>query len=271
MADIKPLWMPVYVAEHLAETQALNTEQQGAYLLLQMAYFSAGGPLPDDEEELATITRMPLQAFRKAALKLARFFIVGDGVWRHERLDEELREAADRLAQRSRAGKASAARRRHGGGAGGQQPLQREGNDRSNGEATSVATERSTELEREAQREGNQLQLQESESLSERSDSETARAKNACQVRMQRVPGGAQRFAGIGLRPPGLKNQDRADHDLMRVLATQGGMTEKAAWVLVMAARDPKAPEHAEAVRLCVKYSKQHRLGWFPSDLSVAS
>jgi hypothetical protein len=88
---------------------------------------------------------------------------------------------------------------------------------------------------------------------------------------MRRVAGGAQRFAGIGPRPPGLKNQEKADGDLVRHLASRGGMTEAEAWVLVMAARDPAAPDHAEAERQCVAHSKRNRIGWFPNDQAGAA
>src|SRR5688572_16257402 len=102
MSSPKPLWIPIHIAELLAETQGLSTEQLGAYVHLQMAYWRTG-PLADDEEDLAFIVRMSLPAWRKAARKLSKLFTVADGVWQHSRLDQELKKATGFIEQRAAA------------------------------------------------------------------------------------------------------------------------------------------------------------------------
>lgn len=56
------IWMPLYVADYLADTRHLSTEQHGAYLLLMMHEWRTG-PLPDDSEILRRIAGMEKDAW----------------------------------------------------------------------------------------------------------------------------------------------------------------------------------------------------------------
>lgn len=103
-------WMPLYIGDYLADTSRLSTEQHGAYLLILMDYWRNGPPL-DDDEELASITKLAPAQWRKHAAKVRSFFEVVDGRLVQKRADEERAKAGVVSSKRSQAGKAGAARR----------------------------------------------------------------------------------------------------------------------------------------------------------------
>jgi uncharacterized protein YdaU (DUF1376 family) len=93
-------WIPFYPADYLADTQHLETAQHGAYLLLILHYWTHEG-LPDDDRELARITKLPIHAWRQMRPKIEQFF--NDG-WRHKRIDDDLAKVGVILAKRKMAG-----------------------------------------------------------------------------------------------------------------------------------------------------------------------
>ena len=97
-------WMPLYVADYLADTAHLNAAQSGAYLHLIMHYWQKGG-LPHDDAQLAAIARMSPSEWKRARSIIAAFFQDG---WTHRRIDRELAEANDKYRRRSAAGKKGA-------------------------------------------------------------------------------------------------------------------------------------------------------------------
>jgi len=107
-------WMPLYWGDYLKDTGRLTTEGHGAYLLLIADYWTSGAALPDDDAQLAAITRLPPARWRQHRRVLEHFFEIADGVWRHSRIDRELELATLLITERSAAGKAGAkARWRH--------------------------------------------------------------------------------------------------------------------------------------------------------------
>jgi uncharacterized protein YdaU (DUF1376 family) len=117
MSDEKvDAWMPLWIGSYLADTMHLSRDSHGGYLLLLFAYWRNKGPLPDDDEDLAGITKAAPQEWKKLRPKLAKFFTVADGVWTHGRADRELVKAgvhkAAAVKRASAGGQALAEKRR---------------------------------------------------------------------------------------------------------------------------------------------------------------
>lgn len=89
-------WMPLYIADYLADTAHLGAAQSGAYLHLIMHYWQNGG-LPEDEAALARIARMSPSEWKRNRPIIVAFF--GQD-WRHKRIDAELAHAADVSSKR---------------------------------------------------------------------------------------------------------------------------------------------------------------------------
>jgi len=98
-------WMPFYVTDYLGDTMHLSTTQHGAYLLLLLACWKAGGDLPDDDAQLSSITRMTVTDWKKSAPVLRRFFECADGLLTHGRVKKELLKAKELSDRRSAIGK----------------------------------------------------------------------------------------------------------------------------------------------------------------------
>lgn len=111
MQNIKvDIWMPLYVADYLADTSRLTTEQHGAYLLLLMDYWR-NGPPPDEDAVLQQITRMTPDAWSNAKAVLKQFFSVENGAWTHSRVEKELADAKDKKELHTARAKAAAEKR----------------------------------------------------------------------------------------------------------------------------------------------------------------
>ena len=92
-------WMPLVIRDYLADTTHLSTAEHGAYLLLLMAAWTRGGTLPDDDAQLARITRASAREWKALRASLAPFFHAADGEWRQKRLLKELAEATANAAK----------------------------------------------------------------------------------------------------------------------------------------------------------------------------
>lgn len=102
-----PAWMPLYVADYLADTSHLSTIEHGAYLLLIMHYWQNGG-LPVDDGKLARICRLSRKEWVAIRPTISDFF---DADWVHHRVATELTTASETISKRSAAGKAGASAR----------------------------------------------------------------------------------------------------------------------------------------------------------------
>ena len=107
MAKKTDIWMPIYIADYLADTMHLSTAEHGAYLLIIMAYWRNRQPIK--KSHLKSITRMDEKLFETSAFTLSEFFTIeqidGEEVWRHERIDAELAKAMNNKEIKSINGK----------------------------------------------------------------------------------------------------------------------------------------------------------------------
>jgi uncharacterized protein YdaU (DUF1376 family) len=105
-----PSGMMLWTDAYLADTVHLSTTEHGAYLLLLMAMWRAGGTLPLDEVRLARVCKMRLDQYRRIAPVLMEFFTVEGDRITQKRLkterDRALVTSAKRVASGSMGGTA---------------------------------------------------------------------------------------------------------------------------------------------------------------------
>lgn len=97
-------FMQLYVSDFVGDTLQLSTEQIGAYMLILMAMWNAGGSLPDDDAKLARVARLSLKKWRAIGAGLLTFFEREAGEIGHKRLTKELRKALVKSEARAAAG-----------------------------------------------------------------------------------------------------------------------------------------------------------------------
>ena len=98
-------WMPLWIADMRRETNSQSLEFHAMYLNLLMAAWENNGQLPDDEEQLARISRADGRQWLKHRQSLANLFVPGDGMWTHNLIRVELDRALQISAQRRAASK----------------------------------------------------------------------------------------------------------------------------------------------------------------------
>lgn len=99
-------YMQLYVADYLADTPHLTTEEHGAYLLLMFNYWQTGRPLP--KSRLAGIAKLSNERWTDVERTLNEFFLDTGSEWIHERIERDLLAVKGAQSQRSTAGKKSA-------------------------------------------------------------------------------------------------------------------------------------------------------------------
>ncbi|WP_245294991.1 YdaU family protein [Pararhizobium antarcticum] len=89
-------WMPLHIADYLADTGHLTATEHGAYMLLIMHYWQ-NGHLPANEKLIARVARMTADQWEESRDVIAMLF--GPG-WTHKRIDAELSKADDIIEKR---------------------------------------------------------------------------------------------------------------------------------------------------------------------------
>lgn len=101
-------YMPLYVGDYLRDTNNLNAEEHGAYLLLIFDLWNAGGRLPADPEDLRIRARVSRRRWPAVWYKLAPKFIASEGYIEHRRVSAELSKARTKSEVAKLAGRQSA-------------------------------------------------------------------------------------------------------------------------------------------------------------------
>jgi len=83
-------FMPLYIADYMADTAHLTTLEHGAYLLLIMTYWQRGEALPDDDKKLARIVGLQGRNWKRVRAEIEPFFDFRDGKWVHQRIEKQL-------------------------------------------------------------------------------------------------------------------------------------------------------------------------------------
>jgi uncharacterized protein YdaU (DUF1376 family) len=99
-------WIAFYIGDYLKDTQALTTEQHGAYLLLLMECWQKGS-VPLDAASRASIARVPLPRWKKISAPIDAFF-AADGT--NKRATAEITKAEMVSLKRAIAGAAGGRR-----------------------------------------------------------------------------------------------------------------------------------------------------------------
>jgi uncharacterized protein YdaU (DUF1376 family) len=110
-------YIQLYIADYLADTQHLTTEEHGAYLLLIFNYWQRGKSFKARDEHvlnkcLASVAHMSEQNFNLIKNVLSEFFEVRENEWIHHRIEQDLERVSEMSEKRRNAGKASAEARK---------------------------------------------------------------------------------------------------------------------------------------------------------------
>ncbi|WP_341959220.1 DUF1376 domain-containing protein [Pseudomonas sp. RC10] len=81
-------YMQLYVADYLADTMHLTTEEHGAYLLLIFNYWQTGKPIP--KGRLSRIARVPVDRWKDIESALSEFFEDDGEQWIHLRIERDI-------------------------------------------------------------------------------------------------------------------------------------------------------------------------------------
>lgn len=100
-------YMPLFVADYLADTAHLSAAEHGAYLLLIMNYWQRCKPLPNDDRKLARIARMTDDEWAVSKDNISEFFHVSGDEWRHSRIENEISIVSEKSAKAKASARAS--------------------------------------------------------------------------------------------------------------------------------------------------------------------
>lgn len=103
-------WMPLHIADYLADTGHLTATEHGAYLLMIMHYWQ-NGSLPANERVIARIAKLSAEQWEDSRDILAMLF---GPDWTHKRIDAELSKADEIIEKRRAAAEARYSKGKNG-------------------------------------------------------------------------------------------------------------------------------------------------------------
>ena len=88
------LWVRIFIDRMRGRTSSLSPEATGAYFRLFLAYLDRQGPLPDDDQLLASLAQASGSQWKRIRRELEthRIFQVRDGMLRDDVADERIEE-----------------------------------------------------------------------------------------------------------------------------------------------------------------------------------
>lgn len=99
------VWLPVVIGDMRRDTLGMPAEFTGMYLNLMMAMWQNNGQLGNDEIYLCRISGATHEQWLRHRQDLANLFELGDGMWSHNGIRNELRKASLISESRKAAGK----------------------------------------------------------------------------------------------------------------------------------------------------------------------
>ena len=100
----KAPYMPLYASDYLGDTGHLSTEEHGAYLLILMQMWNAGGSLPSDPAKLARVARCSTKKWLAMADTILAFFHIDGDRITNDRLTKERQKVEAKTEVRRAAG-----------------------------------------------------------------------------------------------------------------------------------------------------------------------
>lgn len=106
-----PPYMPLYIADYLADTTHLTRGEHGAYMLLMMSMWRAGGRLPSDDAKLALLAKCSSEEWAEIRTTILSFFKRRGGHLTHKRMTLELSRYENRIVRSRKGGLSSASKK----------------------------------------------------------------------------------------------------------------------------------------------------------------
>jgi uncharacterized protein YdaU (DUF1376 family) len=105
-----PPYIPLYVADYHADTTHLSRGEHGAYLLLLMAMWRAGGRLPATDDRLARLAMCTPEEWADMRSTIMEFFKRRGGHITHKRIAAEIAKYENRIVRSRKGGKQTASK-----------------------------------------------------------------------------------------------------------------------------------------------------------------